>query len=103
MGTAEKKPVGTGPAKPEASANHGHGKVEAPPARKRPGGEPLPDACLSFGCKTKSQRFSFCPEHYEQFKFGLIKKTGEPVPDYEKKFEHYRMYRERQAGVRKAA
>jgi len=50
------------------------------------------EACAFPGCKTKVKRFGFCAEHYEQFKFGLIKKTGEPVPDYEKKFEHYQAY-----------
>jgi hypothetical protein len=55
----------------------------------------LPGGCLSPGCKTPVSRFGFCPEHYEQFKFGLIKKTGEPVSDYEKKFEHYAAFKTR--------
>lgn len=52
----------------------------------------VPGGCLSWGCKKESTRFSFCNEHYDHFKFGLIKKTGEPVSDYEKKFEHYQAY-----------
>lgn len=48
--------------------------------------------CFSWGCKKNSDRFNFCEEHYEHFKFGLIKKTGEPVSDYEKKFEHYKSF-----------
>lgn len=48
--------------------------------------------CYSWGCKKNSDRFNFCEEHYEHFKFGLIKKTGEPVSDYEKKFEHYKAF-----------
>lgn len=45
--------------------------------------------CLSWGCKKEGSRFNFCEEHYDHFKFGLIKKTGEPVSDYDKKFGHY--------------
>lgn len=48
-----------------------------------------PGACHAQGCKAKATRFDFCEEHYDHFKFGLIKKTGEQVPDYEKKIEHY--------------
>ena len=51
--------------------------------------------CLGHACKTKPSRFGFCDEHYDQFKFGLIKKTGENVPDYDKKFEHYQAYKKK--------
>ncbi len=50
------------------------------------------NGCLSGGCKSQVDRFGFCKEHYEQFKFGLLKKDGSPVPDFEKKVEHYRAY-----------
>ncbi|OFZ83846.1 MAG: hypothetical protein A3K03_00725 [Bdellovibrionales bacterium RIFOXYD1_FULL_44_7] len=63
---------------------------------------PLPGGCQYENCKTKTNRFGFCEEHYEQFKFGLIKKTGEPVPDYEKKFEHYAAYKTKR-GAKKVA
>ena len=58
---------------------------------KRP--EVAPGVCAGQGCKHKSDRFSFCVEHYEQFKFGLINKFGDYVPDYEKKWEHYTAYK----------
>lgn len=58
--------------------------------------------CNGAGCKANASRFDFCEEHYEQFKFGLIKKTGEQVPDYEKKFGHYQAYKQRK-GARKVA
>lgn len=45
--------------------------------------------CPYKSCKSKPQQFSFCTEHFQQFKFGLINKKGEHVPDYEKKFGHY--------------
>jgi hypothetical protein len=51
------------------------------------------ERCTSKGCKATAHRFSFCDEHYEHFKFGLIKKNGEPVSDYEKKFGHYQAYK----------
>lgn len=57
----------------------------------------LPGNCFSWECKAEANRFNFCNEHYEHFKFGLIKKTGEPVPDYEKKIGHYLAYKKRSA------
>jgi hypothetical protein len=65
---------------------HQEQKVSAKAHHVAPGG------CLSYGCKASAKRFNFCDEHYEHFKFGLIKKTGEPVPDYEKKFGHYKAW-----------
>ncbi len=53
--------------------------------------------CGAVGCKTSDHRFGFCKEHYEQFKFGLIKKDGKPVSDYEKKFGHYEAFKRRVA------
>jgi hypothetical protein len=53
--------------------------------------------CGAEGCKSSEQRFGFCNEHYEQFKFGLIKKDGKSVSDYEKKFEHYQAFKARVA------
>jgi len=58
--------------------------------------------CVATGCKANSTRFNFCEEHYDHFKFGLIKKTGDPVPDYEKKFEHYTAYKAKQKGKKVA-
>ena len=73
------------------------------PHAKSKGHEPLPGSCFSWGCKTRATRFNFCEEHYDHFKFGLVKKTGEPVPDYEKKFEHYTAHRKKSAGSMKKA
>jgi hypothetical protein len=53
--------------------------------------------CGAEGCKHGDSRFGFCNEHYEQFKFGLIKKDGKIVSDYEKKFEHYQAFKRRVA------
>ena len=48
--------------------------------------------CTAVGCKLDPIRFEFCKDHFDQFKFGLINKKGEPVLDYEKKFEHYQKW-----------
>jgi hypothetical protein len=58
--------------------------------------------CACQGCKTDVAKFSFCTTHYEYFKFGLIKKDGTPVSDYDRKFEHFSRYFT-EKGVRKAA
>lgn len=52
------------------------------------------EKCAGQGCKATAHRFSFCDEHYDHFKFGLIKKTGEPVSDYDKKYGHYLAYKQ---------
>jgi hypothetical protein len=82
----EHKPAGTG-APPAAEPKKSGAK----------GNSPLPGGCHSWGCKSPEKRFNFCEEHYDHFKFGLIKKSGEPVPDYEKKFEHYQAYKAKRA------
>ena len=81
--------------KPEAAHGSGEHKKEhsALESKGKKGAGPLPGGCHAVSCKSPEQRFDFCEEHYEQFKFGLIKKSGEQVPDYEKKFEHYQAYK----------
>ncbi|OFZ22899.1 MAG: hypothetical protein A2X94_14800 [Bdellovibrionales bacterium GWB1_55_8] len=87
------------PVKPEASSAEPK-KQEQPKKGKQH--EYLPGMCHSWGCKAHSHRFDFCDEHYDQFKFGLIKKSGEPVPDYDKKFEHYNAWKAKRS-ARKVA
>jgi hypothetical protein len=45
--------------------------------------------CKVKGCKQAPSKFEFCAEHFDQFKFGLINKRGEPCMDFEKKEEQY--------------
>lgn len=78
--------------------NKGAGKKEAAAA----GVAGMPESCVAEGCKAKASRFSFCAEHLDQFKFGLIRKNGKPADDYEKKLSHYQDYLARR-GVRKVA
>jgi hypothetical protein len=66
---------------------------EAPRKGAKAPAAPLEGMCHGEGCKAKAQRYEFCAEHYEQFKFGLINKLGRHVPDYEKKWEHYQAYK----------
>ena len=59
--------------------------------------------CTAQGCKKDSTRFEFCSEHFEHFKFGLIKKDGKQVSDYERNLEHYQRYQEQQKRAHKVA
>ena len=52
--------------------------------------------CVAGSCKAKPERFGFCSEHYDHFKFGLVTKSGAQVPDYDKKIDHYIRLQERQ-------
>jgi hypothetical protein len=54
------------------------------------------ELCKCGGCKKTQARFSFCTEHYEWFKFGLISKAGARVSDFDKKFDHFTAYLEKQ-------
>jgi len=47
------------------------------------------ERCKSEGCKHAQARFTFCTEHFDWFKFGLITKMGVKVSDFEKKYSHY--------------
>ena len=57
-----------------------------------------PSKCPAEGCQKSEWKFGFCDTHYEHFKFGLIKKNGQPVSDYDKKFAHYQAWKDKQAG-----
>jgi hypothetical protein len=84
-------------AKPaEAAAQTTEHKKPEAPASKGKGNSPVPGGCISWGCKAPASQFNFCGDHYDYFKFGLVKKTGEPVSDYEKKFGHYVAYKAKQ-------
>ena len=73
-------------------------KSSEPTSAKRGAHAPMPDGCHAWGCKAKSTSLDFCSEHYDHFKFGLIKKTGEPVSDYEKKLGHYVAHQQKRRG-----
>jgi hypothetical protein len=85
-------------AKKEVTEQHSTPKTDT----KAKGVQGVAGRCVATGCKKDSKQFEFCSEHYDHFKFGLIKKTGQQVPDYEKKFEHYQAHLKRR-GVQKVA
>ena len=89
---------------PQAGAQDHAKKFVEPATPKGKGHTPLPGGCHAVSCKAAAHRFNFCDEHYDHFKFGLIKKTGERVSDYEKKIEHYMAHQQRSAApLRKVA
>jgi len=45
-----------------------------------------PTKCIAEDCKHKPVRASFCNEHFEWFKAGLITKDGMKAADFEKKY-----------------
>lgn len=87
-----KKPEGAGGGHAHAAPSH-----QAPAGGKSKGHTPMPDGCHSWGCKAMAKRMNFCNEHFEHFKFGLLKKSGEPVSDYEKKIEHFKAFKAKSA------
>lgn len=58
--------------------------------------------CKCTGCTKNEMRFTFCEEHYEWFKFGLITKEGKKVGDFDRKSEHYQSYQEKQKSYKVA-
>jgi hypothetical protein len=58
--------------------------------------------CKCDGCKKPESKFTFCNEHYEWFKFGLITKMGKKVGDFDKKHDHYMAYLDRQKAYKVA-
>ena len=74
-----------------------------PDAPKKETGADAGGKCVAVKCKHDSKRFSFCDEHYDHFKFGLIKKNGQMVSDYEKKLGHFELWKQKQVALRKAA
>jgi hypothetical protein len=82
-----KKEGGGAPAHGGHAPSHGHGGGHGGGGGGKNVGAKV--GCHAAGCKEKDHRYNFCDEHFRQFKFGLITKTGERVLDYERKLEHY--------------
>lgn len=73
--------------------------------KKTPQGAPqaVRSTCAKKDCKKDDQRFGFCLGHFEEFKFGLITKSGDYASDYEKKLAQYERFKENKKISRKAA
>jgi hypothetical protein len=85
--TQQKKPESA--PQPQQGGEQQHSKSSSSSPKPGKVREVVAGMCCAVGCKSSSKRFNFCDEHFDHFKFGLIKKTGERVSDYEKKIEHY--------------
>ncbi|MCM2280662.1 MAG: hypothetical protein NDI61_02310 [Bdellovibrionaceae bacterium] len=53
--------------------------------------------CTTQGCNKKTDLLTFCNEHYEWFKFGLINKKGERPTDFDKKFIAFQKHKKQAA------
>ncbi len=49
----------------------------------------MSDRCKAEGCKSGSHQMSFCSQHFDWFKFGLVNKQGKKVPDFDKKWDAF--------------
>lgn len=49
----------------------------------------MPSHCKAEGCKSGSHQMSFCTQHFAWFKFGLVNKQGQKVPDFDKKWDAF--------------
>jgi hypothetical protein len=97
---APKKTEAHSPAPTPATGGQGGDHKKAEPVQSaRKGHNPLPGGCHAWGCKVQATRFNFCEEHFDHFKFGLIKKTGERVSDYDKKIEHYQAHQQQRGAT----
>jgi hypothetical protein len=45
--------------------------------------------CSAEGCGKKTDRLTFCTEHYDWFKWGLLTKEGQRPSDFDKKYQSY--------------
>jgi hypothetical protein len=48
----------------------------------------LPERCKAEGCSKKSEKASFCGEHFMWFKEGLVTKEGKRPVDFDRKLYH---------------
>lgn len=53
----------------------------------------LPGGCIVKGCKHAPEKQSFCSEHFEHFKFGIVKVDGTLAMDAEKKLDHFHRHK----------
>jgi hypothetical protein len=91
------KPTNTPPTQaPAAAAENKQGEAKAgghktatmtPPSKNNV--MALPGMCMAEDCKARSAKASFCMEHFDWFKEGLITKEGRRPTDFEKKYFDY--------------
>jgi hypothetical protein len=57
----------------------------------------MPTRCTAEGCKKPVSLMTFCGEHYDWFKFGLINKNGQKPIDFDKKMQSYQKHHQKKA------
>jgi hypothetical protein len=50
---------------------------------------PQDEKCKFVDCKTKSEKFGFCMEHYNLYMEGVIRGDGQKPSDYAEKLSRY--------------
>ena len=68
-------------------------KHQAQQQSSNPGAAAVPlSKCCAEGCGKKTDILTFCNEHYDWFKFGLITKAGKRPSDFDKKWTAYQSH-----------
>lgn len=49
--------------------------------------------CVETQCKHKQERLNLCEKHFDEFKFGVIRKDGTRPVDYDRKMLQYERHR----------
>ena len=49
----------------------------------------MPKRCPAEECEKKAERSTFCNEHFDWFKAGLISRDGVRPKDFDKKYQAY--------------
>ncbi len=59
--------------------------------------------CGVKACMSKVTKMGFCDKHHDEYKFGLLTKTGDKAQDFEKKVIHFEDFKKRKEKSSKAA
>jgi hypothetical protein len=49
--------------------------------------------CICEGCSKKADLLTFCHEHYDWYKFGLVNKLGKKPTDFDKKYMAFQRHK----------
>jgi hypothetical protein len=53
----------------------------------------MPSKCTAEGCKKAPELLTFCKEHFDWFKFGLLTKEGKRPSDFDKKWQAFQKHK----------
>lgn len=51
--------------------------------------------CTAEGCSKTADLMTFCKEHYDWFKWGLVTKAGKRPTDFDKKYQAYMAHKQK--------